>query len=162
MNNIPPDYTQNLISQLKSALGSCSWSIKWYFLPFHFTLLASYAVGMFLEEHKAIDKTSFKMTKKWKWIELKWITLLKKKKEQIKIHQSRQHTELPWFYSNEHPQSLSTRIDLFLVCPTVTHTSGAVGREKEMRFRIAKARRAALAKRKLTFQNIPTFRRTPA
>lgn len=37
MNNIPPDYTQNLISQLKSALGSCSWSIKLYFLPFHFT-----------------------------------------------------------------------------------------------------------------------------
>lgn len=38
MNNIPPDDTQNLISQLKSALGSCSWSIKLYLLPFHFTL----------------------------------------------------------------------------------------------------------------------------
>lgn len=67
-----------------------------------------------------------------------------------------------FLYSNEHPASLSTRIDLFLVCPTVTHTSGAVGREKEMRFRGTKACRATLAKRKLTFPNIPTFHRPPA
>lgn len=60
------------------------------------------------------------MTKDLFWnessIELLWINGL------IKIHhQSGQHTELPWLYSNEHPESLSTKIDLFLVCPTATH-----------------------------------------
>lgn len=67
MNNIPPDYTQNLISQFKYALMSCSWSIfPAVSLPFK-SLIASYTVGIFLEEQKAIEKTSFlsvKMTKK--------------------------------------------------------------------------------------------------
>ncbi len=74
----------------------------------------------------------------------------------IKIHQSGQHTELPRLYSNEHPESLCTKIDLFLVCPTATHTSEAVGRGKEMRFTRTKALRAVLAKRELTFPNIST------
>lgn len=59
MNNIPPDYTQNLISQFKYALMSCSWSIiPPVSLPFK-SLIVSYTVGIFLEEQKAIEKIFF-------------------------------------------------------------------------------------------------------